>query len=118
MSKGHNNLRILHKTTFDEFPQSSIEEGILLPEEVNLKGKGLTLAQKRVLSSMDNVPIYVFEGEEGVYTFGNDKDKTHSRVYITATIRSLIKKKLCTIELCKVEGSLENCVGVVKRIVE
>jgi len=25
MSKGHNNLRILHETTFDEFPQSSIE---------------------------------------------------------------------------------------------
>ena len=34
MSKGHNNLRILHETTFDEFPQSSIEEGILLPEDV------------------------------------------------------------------------------------
>lgn len=25
MSTGHNNLRILHETTFDEFPQSSIE---------------------------------------------------------------------------------------------
>jgi len=25
VSKGHNNLRILHETTFDGFPQSSIE---------------------------------------------------------------------------------------------
>lgn len=73
----------------------------------------LTLAQKKMLAGIDySVDVYVFAKGDNSYTFSYYKDNTCARIYTTATAKSLIKKNLCKIKFCEVEGSLENCVGV------
>ena len=75
----------------------------------------LTAAQNKVLDYLQTNFIYVFSMEGGKFSFGEDKDNTCARVYITATCRSLIKRNLGEIEFCSVEGSLDNCVGILRR---
>lgn len=76
----------------------------------------LTRTQIRLLNSIEDVTIYVFSTKKGGYSFGEDKDSTCARVYTTQTAKSLIKRNLCEIEFCYVEGSLDNCVGVLRRV--
>ena len=59
------------------------------------------------------VDVYVFNNDNG-YTFSYYKVNTCDRVYTTATAKSLISKGICEVWLCAVEGSLDNCVGVVR----
>ena len=76
----------------------------------------LTLAQKRMLADINySVDVYVFAKGDDSYTFSYYKDNTCARIYTTAVAKSLIKKNLCNIKFCEVEGSLENCVGVLER---
>ena len=78
----------------------------------------LTLAQKRMLADLNfEVDVYVFQKGENDYTFSYYKDNTWSRVYTTATTKSLIRKNLCKIKFCDIEGSLDNCVGVLERVI-
>ena len=74
----------------------------------------LTLAQRRMIADLKyGVDVYVFNNDSG-YTFSYYKDNTCARVYTTATAKSLISKGICEVELCAVEGSLDNCVGVLR----
>jgi len=74
----------------------------------------LTLAQRRMVADLKyGVDVYVFNNDNG-YTFSYYKDNTCARVYTTATAKSLISKGICEVELCAVEGSLDNCVGVLR----
>lgn len=75
----------------------------------------LTRVQTRVLNSLEEYPVYVFKTSTGGYSFGESKENTCSRVYITATSKSLIKKGICAVKLTEVEGSLDNCVGILVR---
>lgn len=72
----------------------------------------LTVAQRMMVDHLKyGVDVYVFNNDNG-YTFSYYKDNTCARVYTTATAKSLISKDVCEVELCAVEGSLDNCVGV------
>ena len=74
----------------------------------------LTLAQKKMVNGINyGIDVYVFNSDNG-YTFSYYKDNTCARVYTTATAKSLISKGICEVELCAVEGSLGNCVGVLR----
>ncbi|APC44477.1 hypothetical protein [Pseudoalteromonas phage PH357] len=68
-----------------------------------------------MLAGIDcSIDVYVFVKGDDSYTFSYYKDNTCARVYTTSTAKSLIKKNLCKIKFCEVEGSLENCVGVLE----
>jgi hypothetical protein len=75
----------------------------------------LTLAQKKMLSAITcDVPVYVFKNEKGDQTYSYYKDNTCARVYTTLTARSLFSKGLVVVKKCVVEGSLDNCIGVLE----
>ena len=74
----------------------------------------LTLAQRRMIADLKyGVVVYVFNNDSG-YTFSYYKDNTCARVYTSATAKSLVSKGILEVELCAVEGSLDNCVGVLR----
>lgn len=78
----------------------------------------LTLAQRRMVADLKyGVDVYVFNNDDG-HTFSYYKDNTCARVYTTSTAKSLISKGILEVELCAVEGSLDNCVGVLRFIGE
>jgi len=68
--------------------------------------------QKMFLGIGYGIPVYVFLSKNGAYTFSYYKDDTSARIYTTLTARSLIEKGLVSVKRCFVEGSLDNCVGV------
>lgn len=73
----------------------------------------LTLAQERMLLAIDNgEDVYVFDKGDGYQTFSYFKDSTCARVYTTITAKALIRKGVCHVRLCDVEGSMCDCVGV------
>ena len=74
----------------------------------------LTLAQQKMVNGINyGIDVYVFNSDNG-YTFSYYKANPCARVYTTATPKSLISKGICEVELCTVEGSLDNCVGVLR----
>lgn len=73
----------------------------------------LTVKQKQLLDNVSNGKIvYVFEMDNGNYSFGYAKNSTSCRIYTTLTARSLIEKGMVVVRECNVEDSLRNCVGV------
>jgi len=77
----------------------------------------LTVKQKQLLDNVSNgKTVYVFEIDNGNYSFGYDKNSTSCRIYTTLTARSLVEKGMVVVKECDVEDSLENCVGVLERV--
>lgn len=75
----------------------------------------LTAAQKKMFLGLGyGIPVYVFLNDKGEHTFSYYKDSTCARVYTTKTAKSLINKSLVKVKLCSVEGSLDNCIGVLE----
>ncbi len=70
--------------------------------------------QKMFLGLGYGIPVYVFLNDKGEHTFSYYKDNTCARVYTTKTAKSLIKKGYVKVKLCDVEGSLDNCLGVLE----
>jgi len=76
----------------------------------------LTSAQKTMLIQISfGKIIYVFQMDNGKQSFSYYKDNTCARIYTTLTARSLLEKGFVVVKECFVEGSLDNCVGVLGR---
>lgn len=87
----------------------------------------LTRQQKKVLEELDQGRhIYVFfNHKDESYSYGYELDSTVSRLYLTLTCRSLIKKGLCkhwlvegNVVLVPVRSDIEDCTSLLKELRE